>query len=279
MVESRGGRRFAAFFFVGAFLVLLFGRWLHPVSHAATSATAPFVAVLSGAASGLSDAISSVVEGPSLFSENKRLRKEIGTIAQQNLFLRQKVRDDNIFRRMLKYDNGNNTMDFLTAQVIARDPNNFLSPWIIINRGRRDGLQIGMTVVDQNGYFVGAISELMSNAARVLLLTNPTSSVGAMDPETRATGNVEGQYSGDPLLRWVAASAVLRKGDLVVTSGQLNLYPRNILIGQITRVDHSNVSIVQRATVRPAADMQSLELVQVIRNFKPSVPARLLKQP
>ena len=40
MVETRGGRRFAATFFVAAFLVLLLGRWVKPVNDAALTAAA-----------------------------------------------------------------------------------------------------------------------------------------------------------------------------------------------------------------------------------------------
>jgi rod shape-determining protein MreC len=70
----------------------------------------------------------------------------------------------------------------------------------------------------------------------------------------------------------------MHPGDLVVTSGDYNLYPRNILLGQIVSVTHHNVSLFQSGRLRPAADFTNLEIVQVVRNFVPSVPVKLLNQ-
>jgi cell shape-determining protein MreC len=83
-------------------------------------------------------------------------------------------------------------------------------------------------------------------------------------------------YSGLPQLHWVVASSTLHKNDLIVTSGQLNLYPRTILIGEVAKVYHQNAALFQSADIRPAADFSDLEMVQVVRNFVPNEPTRLL---
>jgi rod shape-determining protein MreC len=191
------------------------------------------------------------------------------------MLLQARLHDDGILRSMLQYDDLNNHMEFLTARVIMQDPN-ALAPYILINRGTRDGLRRGMTVVQQRGYFVGSIVDLTSNAAKVQLLTSPSSSVGAMDLKTRASGLVEGQYSGLPQLHWVVANSTLHKNDFIVTSGQENLFPRTILLGQVVSVQHQNSALFQSAFIQPAADFSDLEMVQVIRNFIPSAPNRLI---
>ena len=278
MVDTRGGRRYALIFFVAAFLILLLGRWLQPVDHVALSIAAPFQSVISSMAGGLGDGLSGVVQGPGLRSENGRLRTEIATLLQRNVVLRAQSHDDQLLRRMLNFDVANNRMNFLTARVIGNPPDS-LEPALIINRGARDGLRVDMTVVDQGGYFVGKVSDVASNAAKVQLMISPSSSVGAMDLTTRATGLVEGKYASRPRLLLVPTSAKLRIGDFVVTSGQMNLFPRMLLIGQVQRVYRSNVNMFQEAELRPMADFQNLEIVQVIRNRQPGVPAKLVKGP
>jgi rod shape-determining protein MreC len=275
MIETRSGRRFTLFFIVLAFVVLLFGRWLKPVDRVALAIAAPFGAVVSGAASDFGDMISGIVDGPRYRTENQKLRRELGVLLHQNLLLQEARHENAIYERMLKFDDLNDHMDMVPARVIMNDPNG-IAPFVIINRGSRDGLREGMTVVDQNGYFVGSLSAVTANAARVLLMTSPSSSVGALDIRSRATGVVEGRFQGGPQLKWVVTSATLRPGDLVVTSGNLNLYPRTILLGQIVKVHHSDVSDFQTSDLQPAADFGQLELVQVVRDFVPSKPARLL---
>jgi rod shape-determining protein MreC len=90
---------------------------------------------------------------------------------------------------------------------------------------------------------------------------------------------VEGQYSGLPQFHWVVANSVIHKGDFVVTSGQANLFPRTVLLGQVVSVRHSNSALFQSAIIQPAADFSDLEMVQVIRSFVPSAPFKLMTQP
>jgi cell shape-determining protein MreC len=116
----------------------------------------------------------------------------------------------------------------------------------------------------------------MPNASQVLLLENPSSSVGAVDLTTHAVGVVDGSLSGPPELTDVLTGDKVHVNDLIVTSGQLNLYPRNLLIGQVTRISKQTDQLFQRIDIRPAADIQHLESVEVIRNWVPSVPAQLV---
>jgi rod shape-determining protein MreC len=278
MVEARGGRRFAAVFLVAAFLVLLLGRWVRPVNAVALSVAAPFASVASSIATGTGDAVAGITQGYRWRDENKALQDRVGILMRQNMLLQAKVHDDKILRSMLRFDELDNHMEFLTARVIMQDPNS-LAPYIVINRGTRDGLRVGMTVVQHQGYFVGSITDLTRNAAKVQLVTSPSSSVGALDLKTHASGLVEGQYSGLPELHWVVASSTLRKNDWIVTSGQENLFPRTILLGQVVSVQHQNSALFQSAVIQPAADFSDLEMVQVIRNFIPSAPNRLLGNP
>jgi rod shape-determining protein MreC len=275
MVEARGGRRFAVAFLVAAFLVLLLGRWVKPVNAVALSVAAPFASVASTFATGAGDVVSGVTQGYRWRDENKALQDRLGIAMRQNMLLQAQLHDDKLLRSMLHFDDLNNHMRFLTAQVIMQDPNS-LAPYVVINRGTRDGLRRGMTVVTHRGYFVGSIVDLTSNAAKVQLVTSPSSSVGALDLKTRASGLVDGQYSGLPQFNLVVSSSTLRKGDLIVTSGQANLFPRTILLGQVTSVRHQNSALFQSAAIQPAADFSDLEMVQVIRNFIPSAPNRLI---
>src|ERR1700737_955930 len=173
MVETRGGRRFAIIFLVAAFLVLLLGHWLKPVNDTVQTVAAPFEAAVSAVSSGISDTVAGIVEGPRLRDENSRLRLEMATLLRRNINLQEAARENQYLRSMLRFEQVNPHLSFIVGRVIGNDPNN-LAPFVTINRGTRDGLRVGMTVLDQNGYFVGSISNITSNAAKVLLMINPS---------------------------------------------------------------------------------------------------------
>src|SRR5579884_2333983 len=146
MVETRGGRRFALLFFIASFLVLALGRWLNPVDHVALSIAAPFESAISTAATSVGDIVSGIFEGPKLRSENATLRRQMATLLRENIALQEQRRENQILQRMLRFENLNPHLDLLGARVIGSDSNSSLAPYLIINRGTRDGLRKGMTV-------------------------------------------------------------------------------------------------------------------------------------
>jgi rod shape-determining protein MreC len=277
MVETRGGRRFAVLFLVAAFLVLILGRWISPVDHVAMSVTAPFAAVVSGVANGVGDTVSGILNAGQIEGENRALKKQNALLVQRIIQLQADAHDNALLSKMLNFEQANSHMDYLPARVIYSEPTG-LGAYVVINKGRRDGLRQGMTVLDQNGYFVGSITDLTFNAARVLLMLSPSSSVAALDIKTQAQGLIEGRYADGPELKYVITGSKLHVNDLLVTQGQADLYPRNLLMGQIISVHRSPQNVFQTATVRPAADFADLEIVQVVRNWIPQYPARLINQ-
>lgn len=136
-----------------------------------------------------------------------------------------------------------------------------------------------MTVVDPQGAYVGYISELTGSAARVTLLLNPSSSVGVRDVRSRATGLVEGTYGGPPKLNYVLTTQSLKRGDFLETSGQYELFPPGIIVGQVESVSRRDVDIEQTATIQPVADFSSLERVAVVTSFQPTGLGTLLTKP
>ena len=73
----------------------------------------------------------------------------------------------------------------------------------------------------------------------------------------------------DLLLEFVPRRAKILKGDTVVTAGSQSsklesLFPANIPIGTVTKVDDTEQSQYQRVHMRPFADLRRLDFVQVL---------------
>jgi rod shape-determining protein MreC len=62
-------------------------------------------------------------------------------------------------------------------------------------------------------------------------------------------------------------------GDTVFTSGLGGNFPRQILIGQIVKVERKDYALYQTAIVQPTVDFRKLEAVLVITDFEPIEPA------
>lgn len=154
--------------------------------------------------------------------------------------------------------------------VTASEINQPQSLWVshvTINAGSGDGVAVNDPVIDPDG-LIGTVSEVAADSAIVTLINDPSSGVAARDSASREHG-VIGPQTGSPgelELSFVSSPGEVRVGDLVVTAGarateNASLIPPNIPIGTVTAVPSNPGGTI---TVSPAADLTSLETVQVL---------------
>jgi rod shape-determining protein MreC len=141
----------------------------------------------------------------------------------------------------------------------------------ILNKGERDGVTKGMAVVAPPGV-VGKIVSTSPNAARVLLLEDPSSGVDALVQRSRARGIVEGSLNGGCQLKYVKHREDLRVGDLVATSGLDGIFPKGVVVGTIVRLAREEGGLFQTAEIEPAVDFNKLEEVMVVEAPENEVP-------
>jgi rod shape-determining protein MreC len=153
----------------------------------------------------------------------------------------------------------------VTAQVVDTSSSNFeLS--IQVNRGTDSGVAVGMPVVNGAG-LVGRVAAVSANRSTVLLLTDPTFSVGVRLTTNGAVLVADGEGRGNPLnLELVDATTKVNVGDKLVTSG-LNLaqYPKDIPVATVKAVKTAPGQLQQTVTATPTADFSNLEYVSVLQ--------------
>lgn len=157
----------------------------------------------------------------------------------------------------------------IVANVIGRDPSNW-SMTVTIDKGIDDGISEGCPVVDGNG-LVGRISNAAGGHSTVLLLIDPSSSVGALSQDSRISGMIEGTFSSDSMkLNFVENSPLseIIIGDRIITSGLDSVFPKGIYIGEVREVKNSTNSLFQDILVRSSVNFRKLETVMVLINQK-----------
>jgi rod shape-determining protein MreC len=139
---------------------------------------------------------------------------------------------------------------------------------LTIDKGTGDGLRTDMAVISPAGV-VGRIVVPTARAAKVQLLIDRNAAAGALVERTRAQGVVVG--AGEDMLRmeYVSELAEIVAGDVLVTSGIDDIYPKGFVIGKVERVEKSGMAYKQ-ILVRPAVDFSSLEEVIVVLTPTPA---------
>jgi len=149
-------------------------------------------------------------------------------------------------------------LTYITGVVMADSGSPFRQS-VLLNVGSRDGVRDGWAAMDGIG-LVGRISGTGRNTARVILLTDAASSVPALIQPSGQSALIAGDNSAAPVIDFLENPDKLRPGDRVITSGDGNVFPAGLLIGQVAS-DPSG-----RLRVRLSADYERLKFLRVLRH-------------
>lgn len=228
---------------------------------------APLQWGISGPAGSFSQFLNSIRSIHELREENARLREQVEILTRETVRVPELERENQELLAQIDLKRSRPEYQWLSAKVVYYDPSNLVQS-ITINRGSKDGVREGMTVITPAA-LVGRVVRTSPTTARVLLITDASSSVTAMIQNSRAKGVVNGQRREILLMKYIPQSEVVRTGDKVITSGIGGVFPEGILIGHIINVSQRDIDIFQEAQIEPAVDFGTLETVLVITNHLP----------
>lgn len=228
---------------------------------------APIQYVLAEPTRGFAEFVQTAGNVNELREENTRLREQIDRLTRETVRLPELERENQDLLAQLNLKRARPESQWVTAKVIYYDPSN-LSQSITVNSGSTDGVRLGMTVVTPRG-IVGRVIRVSPSTSRVLLITDPSSSVTAMIQKTRAKGVVNGQRRSFLSMKYIQQSEVIRTGDVVVTSGVGGLFPEGIMIGHVVDVSQRDVDVFKEARLEPEVDFASLDTVLVLTSHLP----------
>ena len=195
------------------------------------------------------------------------LEELVGQYQSEQIALREIQYDFNRMAALLNYAQTNETARYLAAEIIATETSGLLQG-IIINRGSRDGVTVGMPVVTELG-LVGRIVDVKANAAQVLLVTDVNSAVSSRLQSTRAQGSVRGGFGGGLRMTLIPLDAVIQLNDIALTSGLGGNIPADLVIGQVSSIRQFEFELFQEAEVSSLIDFDALEFVLIITSFQP----------
>lgn len=206
--------------------------------------------------------------------ENEVLKKQVAELGSFRHKFIESIQENIKLRNMLGFRDRNFQYDLEAAQVIGREPDNWFDV-VIIDKGEGSGVLTDMAVITDEG-LVGKILSAGKDYAKVLLITDDRSSVGATIQRTRDSGLLKGTIPpaprGHAKMVYLPQEANLVKGDVVITSGNGVFIPKGIVIGEIADFDKSAYDLMQSAIIKPRADLQKLELVFVVKEQRGVAP-------
>ncbi len=204
-----------------------------------------------------------------LASENNELRGRMAEVEGQNLRLQRYRRENEELQSLLKMPKpaGGNS---IAAQIVSYDVTDYTQQ-IFVNVNQRQGIRAKDVVYTSHGVvgqIVNADYKLLPiPTSQVVLLTDRTSSVGAVVARTGAIGLVQGTGGTLCKLNYLDFHADVREGDIVLSSGLVvkigGVFPKGLVIGRVIKVERNKTLSRLTAFVDPAVPFDQITSVMV----------------
>ena len=160
----------------------------------------------------------------------------------------------------------------VAAKVISKNDGLWYTN-IVMSAGSEDGVKENSLVINGDG-LVGIVTEVSSNYSKAITLLDTTSSVSfKLSRDSKSKGIIttgtgikdeESNREKGLLQGYMLDSDYdVLPGDSVVTSG-LGLYPKDIVIGEVTKVTEDKSKSLKYVVVKPNVNFKSVDNVMII---------------
>lgn len=225
----------------------------------AETALAPFERSLRGLADVTGALWDGVRDVASAEQQNRDLRAQLGASETRIQQLTVQSAENERLRMLLDYK-VHVPYSTVAAEVIGSSPGEG-STTILIDKGADSHFSPDLAVITPDGA-AGKIVAVYPHTAQVLLLTDPTAGAGGMLDASRAQGVLKGTGRGLCRFDYLMNGESVSVGDLVVTSGLDQVFPKGLPLGRVVRVSDGN--IYKNIVVKPAVALDRLEEVLVV---------------
>jgi rod shape-determining protein MreC len=193
-------------------------------------------------------------------AENRQLKEQIEQMRVEQVRLTEDAAQARRLQTLLAFKE-QFVSKTVAAQVIGTSGSD-LSRIIYIDKGENAGIKPDMAVITADG-IVGKVLLAGPNEARVLLISDQTSGVGAILEKSRLQGVLRGTSNGEIVLERVMADEQVQPGETVLTSGGDQIFPKGMRVGTVTNVSNGK-DLFLNIQIKPAANLGRLEEVLVL---------------
>ena len=193
-----------------------------------------------------------------------QFQREVLTQSVEQEFLirlKQLEKDNKRLREILSLQRLSDS-ESISAIVISRKTGSFWRQ-IILNKGAKDGVEIGSLVVGPGG-LLGRVDNTSLLTSTVKLLTSPESKVGIWVERIQKHGLLVGLGNDYPKVIFYDRDIDIKVGDFVLSSPASTLLPPNIPIGVVQSIDE-DLKEKKTANIMLLGKPQAIDWVQILK--------------
>ena len=222
---------------------------------------------LSGGAASVWEKYTSIDD---VMDRNEQLEAENAELRQQMVDYDRIKAENDAYKALARIQDTNSEATYVSAFVIGRDPLDEFGGFTL-DQGSTDGVAVNDAIISDRGYLLGVVVEVDATSCKVMTILHPSFNAAGVISRTRENGIITGSadYAADGqcVLTNLDRATEARKGDQVITTGLGGVFPPDLLVGTVQKVEPEVSGKSSIAVVRPGADPRTVKHVFVITDY------------
>lgn len=201
-----------------------------------------------------------------LKDENKKLKEKNNELEQSLRELENIKTENQTLKEYMNLAEKYKEYKTIPGYVINKDISNY-SKTMVINLGKKDGVEVNMTVIGNEG-LVGHVISVTDSTAKVQTIIDTASSVSCSMSTTKDSIVCKGTLEEKSALKamYIPTDANIIQNDSIETSGIGGIYPKGIHIGTVKKVTNTQNMTDRYALIETAVNFDKIDTVLVIAN-------------
>lgn len=245
-------------------VILALAGVLRPIKDAMRNALLPIIAFPAGAAQNLAAYLTPASDMRQASDRVKELEARISNLAVDYVQLSALKEENRSLRAQARFL-ATSGYDSVGARVISRDLQEDRAI-LLVDRGRRDHVEVGEAVITNEGIFVGKVSAISERVSTIELITDPRSRAAAsFADEDTLVGVVEGRGNGAAVLTYIPSSMTVKRDQIIVTAGTEEKVPIHLPLGIVNAVEGKSTDPFFSAILEPLVSLDRVTFVSILR--------------
>ena len=200
------------------------------------------------------------------YQELKNKEEQIDRVVAENENLTEEIEK---LKKQLELNTVLSDMVYKNATIVHRNIGYWYNE-VTIDKGKKDGIEKGMAVINNDG-LVGTVTKTSNSNSTVKLLSNENMSdkisVKISINDTYVYGLISNydDNTNTYTVEGISENVDIPEGANVVTTGMGNDFPSGLLIGTVTEVTTDHFDLSKVAEVKSAVDFDSLDYLTVLK--------------
>jgi len=197
----------------------------------------------------------------SLGKTNEQLAEENALLRGQLSFVADTSKTDYVMQEQ------DTLYEFIPARVVNNSVNQ-ANNFIIINKGKSDGIERDMGVISSEG-IVGVVTDVSRHYASVMSLLHSKSFVGVRFKDSQQLGSLRWNTTNYRygMVEDIPTHVELHKGDTILTSSYSLIFPEDLMVGTVEEPATASTDALNKTKIKFSTDFAKLRYVYVIRNL------------